>query len=178
MPIYEFEGKRPSIGKYAFVHPCAILIGGVTIGENCYIGPGAVLRADFGEIEIQSGSNVQENAVFHVFPDQIAHLGKNSLIAHGAIVHGSDIGEKVLVGMGAIIHEQVTIGNGCMIGSSCVITQGQIIPPGKLVVGIPGRIVSDVTQEMIRSIENGIRIYHDLPRRYLNTMKLVDINDC
>ena len=69
MPLYEFEGKRPKGGETSFVDPCAVLIGGVTIGENCYIGPGAALRGGFGYIEIEDGSNVQENCVIHTFPD-------------------------------------------------------------------------------------------------------------
>jgi len=137
MPVYEFEGKRPRVGETSFVHPCAVLIGGVTIGENCYIGPGAVLRGDFGYIEIGDGSNVQENVVIHTFPEQTARLEKDSHIGHSAIVHGSKIGENVLVGMGAILHEGVEIGKDCIIGSGCVITANRKIPPGKLVVGVP-----------------------------------------
>ena len=85
MPLYEFEGKRPKVGETSFVHPAAVLVGGVTIGENCYIGPGAVLRGDFGYVEIGDGSNVQENAVIHTFPEQTARLAKDSHIGHGAI---------------------------------------------------------------------------------------------
>jgi carbonic anhydrase/acetyltransferase-like protein (isoleucine patch superfamily) len=173
MPIYEFEGKWPSVGHTSFVHPCAVLIGGVTIGENCYIGPGAVLRGDFGYIEIGDGSNVQENAVIHTFPEQTARLAKDSHIGHSAIVHGSQIGENVLVGMGAILHEGVEIGKDCIIGSGCVITDNRKIPPGKLVVGVPGKIVGDVSPEMTRAKVAGTRLYQTLPRRYRETMKLI-----
>jgi phenylacetic acid degradation protein len=173
MPIYEFEGKRPKVGEASFVHPCAVLIGGVTIGENCYIGPGAVLRGDFGYIEIGDGSNVQENVVIHTFPEQTARLANDSHIGHSAIVHGSSIGENVLVGMGAILHEGVEIGKDCIIGSGCLITDNRKIPPGKLVVGVPGKIVADVSPEMTRAKIAGTRLYQTLPRRYRETLKLI-----
>jgi phenylacetic acid degradation protein len=173
MPSYEFEGKTPQVGETSFVHPCAVLIGGVTVGENCYIGPGAVLRADFGYIEIGDGSNVQENVVIHTFPEQTARLAKDSHIGHSAIVHGSQIGENVLVGMGAILHEGVEIGKDCIIGSGCVITANRKIPPGKLVVGIPGKIIGDVSPEMARAKTAGTRLYQTLPRRYRETMKRI-----
>jgi len=173
MPLYEFEGKKPKVGETSFVHPAAVLVGGVTIGENCYIGPGAVLRGDFGYVEIDDGSNVQENAVIHTFPEQTARLAKNSHIGHGAIVHGSRIGENVLIGMGAILHEGVEVGENCIIGSGCVITDNRKIPPGKLVVGVPGKIVGDVSAEMLKAKVRGIKLYQTLPRRYRESCKLI-----
>jgi phenylacetic acid degradation protein len=173
MPMYEFEGKKPRVGETSFIHPTAVLVGGVTIGENCYIGPGAVLRGDFGFIEIGDGSNVQENAVIHTFPEQTALLAKDSHIGHGAIVHGSKIGENVLVGMGAVLHEGVEVGENCIIGSGCVITDNRKIPAGKLVVGVPGKIVGDVSPEMHRAKVAGTRLYQTLPRRYRESFKLL-----
>jgi carbonic anhydrase/acetyltransferase-like protein (isoleucine patch superfamily) len=173
MPIYEFEGKRPKIGQTSFVHPAAVVIGGVTVGENCYIGPGAVLRGDFGYIEVGDGSNIQENCVIHTFPGQTARLGADSHVGHGAIVHGSKIKENVLVGMGAILHEGVEIGENCIVGSGCVITDNRTIPPGKLVVGVPGKIVGDVSPEMQRAKIAGTRLYQTLPRRYQSNLKQI-----
>ncbi len=174
MPIYEFEGKRPKVGKTSFVHPQAVLIGGVTIGEHCYIGPGAILRGDFGYVEIGDGSNVQENCVIHTFPEITARLGRDSHIGHGAIVHGSTIKENVLVGMGAILHEGVEIGENCIIGSGCVIPSGQKIPAGKLVVGVPGKIVADVSPAMNEDKIAGTKLYQTLPRRYRETLRLIE----
>jgi carbonic anhydrase/acetyltransferase-like protein (isoleucine patch superfamily) len=173
MPAYEFEGKRPKIGETSFVHPNAVLIGGVTIGENCYIGPGAVLRGDFGYIEIGDGSNIQENCVIHTFPEQTARLGTDSHIGHAAIVHGSKIANNVLVGMGAILHEGVEIGENCIIGSGCVITDNRKIPAGKLVVGVPGKIIGDVSPEMQKAKTLGTKLYQTLPRRYKATLKQI-----
>lgn len=174
MGIYEFEGKRPKVGETSFVHPAAVLVGAVTIGENCYIGPGAVLRGDFGYVEIDDGSNIQENCVIHTFPEVTARLGRDSHIGHGAIVHGSRIKENVLVGMGAILHEGVEVGENCIIGSGCVITANQKIPAGKMVVGVPGKIIGDVSPEMNRAKIAGTRLYQTLPRRYKATFKLIE----
>ena len=173
MAMYEFEGKRPTVGETSFVHPAAVLIGGVTIGENCYIGPGAVLRGDFGYVEVGDGSNIQENCVVHTFPDRTARFGRDSHIGHGAVVHGVTIGENVLVGMGAVLHERVEVGDHCIIGSGCVVTANQVIPPGKLVLGVPGKIVGDVSAEMSRAKTFGTQLYQTLPRRYKATMKLI-----
>ncbi len=173
MAIYEFEGKRPQVGETSFVHPAAVLVGGVTIGENCYIGPGAVLRGDFGYVEVDDGSNIQENCVIHTFPQVTARLGRDSHIGHGAIVHGSQIKENVLVGMGAILHEGVEIGENCIIGSGCIITANRKIPAGKLVVGVPGKILGDVPPEMNKAKIAGTRLYQTLPRRYKATFKLI-----
>ena len=167
------KGNAPRSAKRLSSIPTAVLIGGVTIGENCYIGPGAVLRGDFGYIEIGDGSNIQENCVIHTFPEQTARLGADSHIGHGAIVHGSKIKENVLVGMGAILHEGVEVGENCIIGSGCVITDNRVIPPGKLVVGVPGKIIGDVSPEMQKAKIFGTKIYQTLPRRYKSTLKQI-----
>ena len=109
----------------------------------------------------------------NTFPEQTARLEKESHIGHSAIVHGSKIGENVLVGMGAILHERVEIGKDCIIGSSCVITANRKIPPGKLVVRVPGKIVGDVSPEMARAKTAGTLLYQTLPRRYRESFKRI-----
>src|SRR5450756_86839 len=88
MPLYAFEGRKPRIRRTSHVHETAVVIGDVTIGENCYVGAGACLRGDWGEIVVCDGSNIQENVVIHAGPDSITFLGPNSHIGHGAILHG------------------------------------------------------------------------------------------
>ncbi len=173
MSIYEFEGKKPKIGETSFVHPATVLIGGVTIGENCYIGPGAILRGDFGFIEVGDGSNIQENCVIHTFQEQTARFGRDSHIGHGAIIHGATTKDNVMVGMGAILHDGVVIHENCIIGSGCVVTANQVIPAGKLVIGVPGKIVGDVSEELAKAKTRGTKLYQTLPRRYKETCKLI-----
>jgi len=134
MGFYEFEGKRPVVGEGAFVHPEATLIGGVTIGKGCYIGVGAVLRGDWGDILIGPGSNIQENCVLHVRPDEMTILGPDCHIGHGAIIHGASLGRHVMVGMNAVIHDGVVVGDDVLIGTGCVVLGDQTIPAGKMVL--------------------------------------------
>ena len=97
--IYSWDGIIPVIDPTAFVHDAATVIGDVIVGPGCYVGPGAVLRGDFGRISIARGSNVQETCVIHSFPNQDVVLEPNSHIGHGAVLHGCHIGENVLIGM-------------------------------------------------------------------------------
>ncbi len=174
MAIYEFEGKRPHIAASAFVHPEAVLIGGVTIGEGCYVGAGAVLRGDWGDIVIGPGSNVQENCVFHSRPDETVTLGPNSHVGHGAILHGATLGDHVLVGMGAILGDGVRIGDGCIIGAGCVLLEGTEVPPSRLVVGVPGRVVGEVSAERAEQAWWGTRLYQTLPTRCQAGLRRLD----
>ena len=95
--IYQFDDIRPVIHESAFIHPQAVVVGNVTVGPGVYIGPCAVLRGDFGEIVIGEGSNVQENCTVHMFPGALARIGSGVTIGHGAVIHGADIGDDVLV---------------------------------------------------------------------------------
>lgn len=174
MSFYEFEGKRPKIESSAFVHPEAVLIGGVTIAGGCYVGAGAVLRGDFGNIMIEKGSNIQENCVIHAAPGITAHLGPSSHIGHGAILHGVTLGEHVSIGMAAVIDEEVTIGDGSIIGASCLLPRGTKIPAFKLVVGIPGKIVGDVTPEKKDYTKWATRQYQELTPRCHKGLRRID----
>jgi len=174
MSLYEFEGKRPVIDPSAFVHPEAKVIGGVTIAANCYIGPGAVLRGDWGNIIIGEGSNVQENCVIHAAPDITAELGPASHIGHSAIVHGAKLGEHVMVGMGAIIDEEVEIGNGCLIGAAAFVPRGTKIPAMKIVLGVPAKISGDVTKNHEEYTWWATRTYQTLPERCRKGLKRID----
>ncbi|HEY5530497.1 MAG TPA: DapH/DapD/GlmU-related protein [Candidatus Anoxymicrobiaceae bacterium] len=178
MPLYAFEGKKPSIGKTSFVHPDAVVIGNVSIGETCFIGAGAVLRGDFGTIIVEDGSNVQENAVLHAGPETITHLGPNSHVGHGAILHGCTLDEHVLVGMGSIINDGSHIGEGAVIAAGALVAPNTQIPERKLVVGVPGRVARDVDPGMESFIWIGTRLYQTLPERYNDTLEKLDIEDC
>jgi phenylacetic acid degradation protein len=133
MTLYEFEGKRPEVHPDAFVHPEAVIIGGVTLDADCYVGAGAVLRGDWGDIVVAKGSNVQENCVIHARPDEVVRLGPSSHVGHRAILHGCTLCTHVLVGMGAILHDGVVVGDEAVIASGCVLLEGMQVPPGKLV---------------------------------------------
>jgi carbonic anhydrase/acetyltransferase-like protein (isoleucine patch superfamily) len=173
MALYEFEGKRPLVHESAFVYPEAVLIGEVIIGPGCYIGAGAVIRGDWGRIEVAEGSNIQENCVIHTRPQVFCTLGSSSHIGHGAILHGPKIGTNVLVGMGAIIQDNVELGDGAIVGSGALILEGTKVPPKKLIVGVPGRIVGEVSEALAQATDWGTRLYQTLPSRCHATLRRI-----
>ena len=168
--FYEFNGYRPVAHNSAFVHPQAVVTGNVIIGKNVYIGPGAALRADWGEIIIEDGCNVQENCTIHMFPGVTVLLKNSAHIGHGAIIHGATIGRNSLIGMNAVIMDNVVVGDECIIGSLAFVQEGMQIPNRKIVVGNPAKIVKDVSDEMIEWKTKGTELYQKLPAELYSTL--------
>lgn len=177
MPLYVFEGKRPSISSEAFVHPDAVLIGEVTVEARCYVGAGAVLRGDIGAIRIGRGSNVQENCVIHAFPNESTILHPNSHIGHGSILHGCEIHSNVYVGMGSIIGDRVRINSNTLVGAGSFVPFDKEIPPNSLVVGSPAKVVKRVSPEQSGQIANSLALYQDLARRHLKAMREITVEE-
>src|ERR1700749_478137 len=115
--IYEFNGYKPVIHPSAFIHPQACVTGNVIIGKDVYVGPGAAVRGDWGEIIIEDGGNVQENCTIHMFPGVTVLLKKGTHMGHGSIIHGSTIGKNCLIGMNAVIMDNVVLGDECIVGA-------------------------------------------------------------
>jgi phenylacetic acid degradation protein len=162
--IYEFNGYRPVVDESAFVHPQAAVTGNVIIGKNVYIGPGAAIRGDWGEIIIKDGCNVQENCTIHMFPGVTVVLEESAHIGHGAIIHGARIGRNSLVGMNAVIMDNAVIGENCIVGALCFVPADTVIPDRKVVVGNPAKIVKDVSDEMVEWKTEGTKLYQQLPQ--------------
>lgn len=161
--IFEFDGFRPVLHESAFIHPNATVTGNVIIGKDVYVGPGAAIRGDWGEIIIEDGCNVQENCTIHMFPGVTVRLKKGAHIGHGAVIHGAEIGENVLVGMNAVIMDNVVVGDNSIIGALTFVPTEMIIPPRKVVVGNPAKIVKDVSDEMVAWKTEGTKLYQALP---------------
>lgn len=161
--IFEFDGFKPVVDESAFVHPNATVTGNVLIGRDVYIGPGAAIRGDWGGVVIEDGCNVQENCTIHMFPGVTVKLFEGAHIGHGAIIHGATIGKNSLVGMNAVVMDNVAIGNECIVGALCFVPADTKIPDRKVVVGNPGKIVKDVSDEMIAWKSDGTRLYQQLP---------------
>lgn len=115
--IYKFNGHIPVIHESAFIHPLAAVTGNVIIGKNVYVGPGAAIRGDWGQIIIEDGCNIQENCTIHMFPGITVVLQEGAHIGHGAIIHGANIGKNCLVGMNAVIMDHVVLGDESIVGS-------------------------------------------------------------
>lgn len=177
MPVYEFEGKRPRIDATAFICPEATIIGDVVIGKGCYVGPGARLRGDWGAIVVGPFSNVQENCIIHAAPGVTTVLAERSHIGHGAILHGPVLEEHVVVGMGAIIMDDVKIGAGCCIGAGALVTAGTVVPPGRLLLGVPAKDHGKIDQEMEKYLEYATGVYIALPPRCFNGLVELDLKD-
>jgi carbonic anhydrase/acetyltransferase-like protein (isoleucine patch superfamily) len=174
MPIYEFEGKIPKIGKGTFVHETAAIIGDVEIGDECFIGAGAALRADFGSIRVGNQSSVQECCVMHARHKGNCTVGNNCTIGHGAILHGCTLNDHVLVGMNATVTDNVTVGENSIVGESALVRAGVTIPPGKIFAGVPAKLLGDVTSAHMQMNAAGNQVYIELTRRYLAGLKRVE----
>lgn len=161
--IYSFKNFIPVIHESSFIHPLSAVTGNVIIGKNCYIGPGAALRGDWGQIIIEDGCNIQENCIIHMFPGVTVLLKEAAHIGHGAIIHGATIGKNCLVGMNSVIMDNVELGDECIVGALSFIKQDEKIPARSLLAGNPAKIIRQVSDEMISWKTAGTEIYQALP---------------
>lgn len=161
--IYAFKGHIPVIDKSSFIHPLAAVTGNVIIGKNCYIGPGAAIRGDWGEIILEDGVNVQENCTVHMFPGKSITLKKGAHVGHGAVIHGANLGENCLIGMNTVIMDDAEIGDESIVGAMSFVKAETKIPRRSLVVGNPAKIIKEVSDEMIAWKTAGTKLYQQLP---------------
>ena len=171
MPAYSLEGVIPVIDPSAFVHPQAVLIGDVVIGPRCYVGPGASLRGDMGRIVMGAGSNVQDNCVLHTFPLKEVVLEEDAHIGHGAVLHGCTVKRGALVGINAVLMDDVVVGEEALVGAASFVRAGFIVPRRTLVTGTPARAVRELTDEEVAWKAQGTREYHELAVRCLASLK-------
>ena len=168
--IFAFEDFIPVVHESAYVHDNATVTGNVIIGRDVYIGPGAAIRGDWGGIIIGDGCNVQENCTIHMFPGVTVVLEPSAHIGHGAIIHGARIGENALIGMNAVVMDNAIVGAGCIVGALSFVPAEMQIPPRKVVVGNPAKIVKDVSDEMLAWKTEGTALYQSLPARLRATL--------
>lgn len=169
--IYQFKEFIPVIDATSFIHPQAAVTGNVVIGKQVYIGPGAAIRGDFGKIIIEDGCNVQEHCVLHTFPGAKVVLHENAHIGHGAIVHGSTIGRNCLIGMNAVIMDEVVLEDECIVGALSFVRQGSHFEKRSLIAGNPAKKIKEVSEEMIGWKTEGTKIYQQLATDMLRHWK-------
>lgn len=174
MAIYQFLNFIPVVHETAFVHPQANVTGDVVIGPKCYIGPGAVLRGDWGRIVLEEGVNVQENCTVHMFPGTETRLKKMAHVGHGAIIHGGTLEENVLIGMNAVVMDHCTVGAGSIVGALAFVPQNTVVPERSIFVGNPGRVVKQVSDEMLAWKTEGTELYMELAQQCIDTVKEVE----
>lgn len=174
MPRYEIDGLSPTLGADTWVAPSAELIGDVRLGNEVSIWFGAVIRGDNTPMIVGARSNIQEGAMCHSDPGAPLTIGEECTIGHHAILHGCTIGDRVLIGMGAVVLNHATIGDGSIVGAGALVTEGKSFPRGSLIVGSPARAVrtlDDAAQAMLRiSAEH----YVANGRKYAAGLKRVD----
>ena len=176
MPFYEFEGKRPKIGENSFVHPQATVIGEVNVGNNCYVGAGAVLRGDYGSIEIGNGSNIQEIVLMHAEPGTSAVIGENVLVGHAAIIHGPCvIHDRVIIGMGSLLSNGCEMCEDSFLAAGSVLPPGRIIPAHQLAMGNPAVAVKEVSGNLAQYNTIAVKLYQDLAIRCQTGLKLIEL---
>lgn len=174
MNCYEIDGVKPVIDPSTFVHPTASIIGHVVIGKNCYIGPHASLRGDFGKIVLEEGVNFQDGCIAHGFPEGLTIIRKNGHISHGAVLHGCEIGENSMVGIQSVIMDNAKIGQECMIAALSYIKPNFEAPARSIIAGSPATIKKQVSDQQIKWKTVGTSVYHHLTQRCLETFKPCD----
>ena len=172
--IYSWDGIVPVVDPRAFVHPDAVVIGDVLVGPACYVGPGAVLRGDFGRIVMETGSNLQETCVVHAFPGRDVVIGEAGHIGHGAVLHGCTIGRNAMVGMNAVVMDEAEVGADSIIGALAFVKAGSVIPPRSLVVGSPARVLRELSEDEIAWKSQGTAIYQRLALEARDKLRAVD----
>lgn len=165
--ILDFNGVEPQIDESCYLSESVDIIGDVIIEKNVNIWFGTRIRADVNKIIIGENSNIQENSVVHVDTNSPAIIGKNVTIGHGAIIHGCEIENNVLVGMGTTILNNAKIGKNTIIGAGALVTQGKEFPEGVLILGNPAKAIRKLTNEEIDSIQSSADNYVVLSKKYI-----------
>ncbi|MFS8974476.1 gamma carbonic anhydrase family protein [Cupriavidus necator] len=170
MPLYSYKGTSPKIAPDAMVFDNAVVIGNVTIESGAGVWPGVTIRADNDFITIGKNSNVQEQAVLHVDPGHPLVIEQNVTVGHQAMLHGCYIGEGSLVGIGAVVLNDVKVGKNCLIGAGALVPEGREIPDGSLVIGI-GKIVRTLSAEEIAGLHSGTASYVEKARSFAQDLE-------
>jgi carbonic anhydrase/acetyltransferase-like protein (isoleucine patch superfamily) len=146
MTIRAFEGAVPELGTGAHVDPTAVVIGRVVLGDGSSVWPQAVIRGDTESIRVGARSNVQDGSVLHADPGVPCTIGQGVTIGHRAVVHGCQVGDDVLIGMGAVVMNGAVIGAQSIVGAGALVTERTDVPPGSLVLGAPARVIRATTR--------------------------------
>ncbi|OPY65997.1 MAG: Galactoside O-acetyltransferase [Syntrophorhabdus sp. PtaU1.Bin050] len=166
--LYEFDGMIPVFGKETYISETATVIGSVTIGDCCYIGHGAILRGDYGSIEIGSGTAIEEGVIVHAPPGKLCKIGERVTVGHGAIVHGSLVGNGSVIGMGAILSIYSEIGHNTVVAEGAVVKMRQIIPEEVVAGGNPARVLRKIAERDREYWDMAKELYVNLARKYLS----------
>jgi|TARA_B100001093_G_scaffold50268_1_gene42761 carbonic anhydrase/acetyltransferase-like protein (isoleucine patch superfamily) len=164
--IYDFEDNIPTLDKDSWVASNAVLIGKVILKKDANVWFNVVLRGDIESITIGEGSNVQDGSVFHTDPGCPLILGKNVTVGHMVMLHGCQVDDDTLIGIGSTILNKTKIGKNCIIGANTLIPENKTIPDRSLVLGSPGKVIRQVTEKEIEEIKENAKHYVENYKRY------------
>lgn len=164
--IKNYRQHTPQIDESVYLSKDSVIIGDVTLERNASVWFHSVIRGDKDHIHIGEGSNIQDNCTLHTDPDHVLTIGHNVTVGHNAVLHGCTIEDEVLIGMGAIILNGATIGRHSIIGAGALIKEQQVIPERSLVVGCPGKVIKNVSEEQIQDIMDNAQHYQALAKEY------------
>lgn len=164
--IKNYRHHTPQIDESVYLSKDTVIIGDVTLEKNASVWFHSVIRGDKDHIHIGEGSNIQDNCTLHTDPDHVLTIGRNVTVGHNAVLHGCTIEDEVLIGMGAIILNGATIGRHSIIGAGALIKEQQVIPERSLVVGCPGKVIKNVSEEQIQDIMDNAQHYQALAKEY------------
>lgn len=174
MPIYRLGDLAPQIDPQSWIAPNATVIGQVQLARNVSIWWNATLRGDTDKIIIGENSNIQDGSTLHTDPGLILRIGRNVTVGHMVILHGCAIGDGSLIGMGATLLNRSVIGKNCLIGAKALIPEGKVIPDRSLVVGAPGRIIRELTDDEVARLTGGAERYVENWQRYQRELVAID----
>ncbi len=166
MPIYAFEDRIPTISRDAYIAPSAIVIGDVTVGADCYVGHGAILRGDYGSIAVGRGSAIEEGVIVHARPGDQTVIGERVTVGHGAMIHNANIGRGATIGMRAVISDFSEVGEGALVGEQALVRRNQKVPAAAIGIGVPVRVIGQVGEEQADMMVWAKEVYVDLAHRY------------
>ena len=176
MAIFALDNTKPVIDPTAWIDESATVIGEVELAAHVNVWPGARLRGDEAAIVIGQGSNIQDNAVIHCDPGVACVLGEDVTVGHSAILHSCTVGNRTLIGMGAIIMNRTSIGNDTLVAAGTLIGEGKSFPDGVLIMGRPGKIVRELTPEERKNLKISAHHYRQQKVRYEKGLKPIELS--
>ena len=174
MPLFSFEGLEPTVSPTAWIAPTATLVGDVRVEDEASVWYGAVLRADFGPIIVRRGANVQDGSVLHGGADPACEIGEGATVGHLCVVHSARIGPEALIGNGATVLDGAVVGRRALVAAGCTVPPGMAIPDGMLAVGVPARVVGEISGGAKQWVETNPEIYRALARRHAAGVRPVE----
>ncbi|WP_082399655.1 gamma carbonic anhydrase family protein [Gordonia phthalatica] len=177
MTCYSLDGVAPKIHPTAYVHPDAVLIGDVTIGEDASVWPNAVLRADFGSIRVGKRTSIQDGTVLHTTEEWPTVIGDDCVVGHNTHLEGCTVEDRCLIGSGSVTLNRAVIGTGGVVGAQALITEDFEVPPGGVALGVPAKIVR-ITEGGTPWIDYGVGEYQSARRRYPGGLAEVSLDEC